>query len=123
MSEHVHAYDDASYEEIARRDTGLRLLLTLLFGVIAGILETLVGLIVLFEVLWTLLTKRAPGIEVRGLANRIITYYYRIGRYLTYNESRPPFPFGEFPPAMEGDAFRAADRESEALGVELPNER
>jgi hypothetical protein len=63
------------------------------------------AVIVVFELAWTLVTKHAPSPQVRELANRIIAYYYRIGRYLTYNEPRAPFPFAEFPQALEPDAW------------------
>jgi hypothetical protein len=69
-------------------------------------MRTVLALIVVFELLFTLITRRPPGTRVRELANRISTYYYRLLRYLTYNESRVPFPFSDFPEPLEPDAFR-----------------
>ncbi len=103
--------------EVDRRDTGIRIALTLLFVLIAALIESVLSGIVVFELLWTLITKEAPSPRVRELANRIVGYYYRIGRYLTYNESRVPFPFTDFPRALEGDAWNPEDRESDALGL------
>lgn len=102
---------------VPRRDTLLRVLLSLLFVVIAGIVETLLAVIVVFELAVALVTERPPSTRVRELANRIVSYYYRIGRYLTYNESRIPFPFDELPEPVEPDAFRADDSEARALGL------
>lgn len=109
--------DDYLEDEVDRGETGIRILLTLLFALIATVIESVIGVIVIFELLWTLLTKQAPSPRVREFANRIISYYYRIGRYLTYNESRVPFPFSDFPAAIEGDAWNPEERESEALGL------
>lgn len=109
--------DDDLSNEVDRVDTGIRILLTLLFALAATVIESLIGVIVVFELLWTLLTKQAPSPRVREFANRIISYYYRIGRYLTYNESRVPFPFSDFPAAVEGDAWSPQERESETLGL------
>ena len=103
--------------EIDRVDTGIRLGLTLLFVLIAAAIETVLTVVVAFELVWTLVTKRAPKPRVRELANRIVAYYYRIGRYLTYNDSRVPFPFTDFPRPVEPPAFDPADRESEAIGL------
>jgi hypothetical protein len=108
---------DLADEEIERRETGLRMLLTLLYVLIAAVLDSVLGVIVVFQLLWSLITRTPPGRPVRDLANRIIAYYYRIGRYLTYNDSRPPFPFSEFPEPVEPGRWRADEPESDALGL------
>ena len=118
MAEDVGAYaDEEDGDEIQRRDTGFRIGLTVLFVLVSEVLRSLLGLIILFELIVALITKRPPSARVRELANRIVAYSYRIGRYLTYNESRVPFPFAEFPDAIEADAWRADETESDALGM------
>ena len=118
MAEDVRgAVDEYGEDEVDRGETGIRIALTVLFALIAAVLRTALGLIVIFELLWTLVTKLSPSPRLRDFANRIIAYYYRIGRYMTYNESRVPFPFTDFPAALEGDAWSPDDRESEALGL------
>ncbi len=102
---------------VPRGETGLRIGLTVLFVVVASVVETLLAVIVLFELISTLATERPPSPRIRDLANRIISYYYRVGRYLTYNESRVPFPFSDFPDPVEPDAFSTEDSESSALGI------
>jgi hypothetical protein len=117
-----HAEDDPRSDgEIPRTETLIRLALTLLFALVAGAIRTVIGLLVLFELGWTLVTRRPPGERVRELANRIVAYHYKILRYVTYNESRVPFPFSDFPQPLEPDAFRPEDRDSEAIG--LPQDR
>jgi len=104
-------------QRIRRGDTGLRILLSLLFALIGGVLETVLWLIVIFQLIVALATQRPPSPRVREFANRILSYYYRLGRYLTYNESRVPFPFSDFPDAIEGDAWDPDETESQALGI------
>ncbi len=87
--------------EIERTDTGLRILYSLLFWLIAGVLRAVLGLLIVFDLLDTLVTGQLPPERVRQLGNRIIAYFYRVGRYLTYNESALPFPFSEFPAEIE----------------------
>ena len=110
----------ASEGEIDRKDTGIRILLTILFALIVGVIDAALGLIILFALLWALITKQPPGVGVRALANRIIAYYYRIGRYLTYNESLVPFPFSDFPEVLEESRWTPDPRESESLGLARP---
>ncbi len=88
-------------EEMDRGETGIRVLYTLLFWVITQVLGTVLGFLVLFELLHVLITQRPPPERVREFANRAISYFYRIGRYVTYNEPELPFPFAEFPAEIE----------------------
>ena len=110
----------AEDEYIPRRDTGLRILLTILFVIIGSVIETLLAVIVIFELIVALGTQRTPSARVRELANRVVSYYYKLGRYITYNESRVPFPFADFPEAVEPDGWVANESESKALGIPPP---
>jgi hypothetical protein len=90
--------------EIERGETGVRALLTLLFFIVARLVGYVLFIIILFELLYVAVTKNPPPERVRGFANRAVSYAYRIGRYLTYNEPDRPFPFNEFPPELEPPA-------------------
>jgi len=87
--------------QIERKETGIRILLTLLFVVILSVAESVLGVVILFELAFALITRQPPGERVRRFANRTLSYLYHIVRYLTYNESEPPFPFSDFPPELE----------------------
>ncbi len=104
-------------ERIPRRETGFRILLSLLFVLIGSVLETVLAVIVIFQLIAALGSQRPPSRRVRQFANRIISYYYKLGRYVTYNESRVPFPFSDFPEAIEADAWNPEETESGALGI------
>ncbi len=82
---------------IDRFDTGMRLLFTVLFFVIVRVVETVLLVAVGFELLYALVTEREPSHEVRRFARRALDYLVEIGRYVTYNQTEPPFPFAPFP--------------------------
>ena len=87
--------------EIERGTTGVRFLLTILFVVIARVVETVLLVVIVFELLYTLITMSPPPERVRGFGNRTLSYIYRILRYLTYAEPSAPFPFVDFPEEVE----------------------
>jgi hypothetical protein len=88
-------------QEIERGETGVRILYTLLFFVIARVVETVLLVVILYEIVYTLITQSPPTEGVRSFANRTVSYFYRIGRYLTYNDPEPPFPFTDLPSEVE----------------------
>jgi len=92
---------------IKRGATGIRILLTLLFAIISRVVGLLLTVIVIFELGVALVTRRPPSRKIRDFANQVCTYLYRLTRYLTYNEDEPPFPFTDFPEALEAptDAY------------------
>jgi len=87
--------------EIDRAATGVRIVLTLLFALIVRVVELLLTVLVLFELGFTLVTRQPPRRTIRDFANQVCAYLYRVTRYLTYNEAEPPFPFTDFPEALE----------------------
>lgn len=91
--------------QIERKETAVRVLVTLLFVVIAEVVvEVILGVVILFDLAYTLITKQLPPERVRRFANRTISYLYRILRYLTYNDTERPFPFSDFPLEVESSA-------------------
>jgi hypothetical protein len=100
--------------QITRKETVIRILLTLLFVVIvARVIEVMLAVVILFEVVYALMTRRPPGERVKRFANRTLSYLYRITRFLTYNEAAPPFPFADFPSEVEPPAPLHQRREEE----------
>lgn len=84
-----------------RRKTGIRILATLFFAIVVwSILETIVFATVLFQIIYALIVTR-PNVWLIGFANRTIAYFYRVMRYLTFNEDEVPFPFSQFPAEIE----------------------
>ncbi len=99
---------ETSPDEVARTETGIRILLSLLFMVAVRVVGLVLFVVIVFELLYTLITQRRPGDEVRRFARRALDYAVASVRYLTYNDDEPPFPFADFPretepPARNGD--------------------
>ncbi|MGD0971971.1 MAG: DUF4389 domain-containing protein [Desulfobaccales bacterium] len=92
--------NDQTQEPRSRDRFAIRLLYTLLFPPIYGICNFLVLLTTLFQFALLLITLKHSE-PVRSFANRVISYEYRIWRYVSLNSSQRPFPFAEFPPAVE----------------------
>jgi hypothetical protein len=85
---------------VSRGPIALRLLNTLLFMIIFCIVKAIIFLTVLFQYAYLLVALKHSE-PVRTFANKLITYGYRLWRYITLNENRRPFPFTEFPGEME----------------------
>jgi len=100
-SSEIENPDEIDRNEIDRGDTGLRIAFTLLFFIIARLVEGLLFILVLFELGVALITRREPSQAVRRVGNQLISYLVRIGRYITYNEPEPPFPLQEFPEELD----------------------
>ncbi|MGD0829034.1 MAG: DUF4389 domain-containing protein [Desulfobaccales bacterium] len=87
-------------EPRSRNQIVIRLLYTLLFPPIYGICNFLVMLTTLFQFALLAITLQHSE-PVRSFANRVISYEYRLWRYVSLNSSQRPFPFAEFPPELE----------------------
>lgn len=96
-------------EVIERSSTVIRILLTLLFAVIWSVAEAVLTVVVAFSLIWALVTRQAPPQPLREFSNRLVAYSYRIWRYMTYGEANVPFPFSEFPNAVEPTRELGAD--------------
>ena len=91
---------EAKENTVTRGQIAVRLLYTLLFLVVFEIVKGIVFLTILFQYVCLLVTMKHSE-PVRTFTNKVITYAYRISRYMTLNETPRPFPFAEFPGEME----------------------
>ena len=115
--EHFEAGDPQRFEDdpmpsprIERKDTGTRVALSILFGVIWSLVESGLFVIVVFGLIWSLVTQQAPPLRLRQFSNRLVSYSYEIWRYLTQNDPTAPFPFSDLPEAREEPADLGQDR-------------
>ena len=86
---------DVSIKEIA-----IRLLYTILFLIILGIVVFIVKVVFVFQYIY-LFSTRNPNEAVRQFSNKLSSYGYRVFRYITLNENQRPFPFSEFSAELE----------------------
>lgn len=92
--------NDHPQEAVSRSQIGIRLLYTILFLPIYGICNALVVLTTVFQFALLFITRQHSE-PVRTFANRVISYAYRVWRYVSLNSSQRPFPFAEFPEDLE----------------------
>jgi hypothetical protein len=88
-------------ERISRGRTAARIGLSLIFVLLARVAEGVLGAVIVFELLYALVTERPPSVEVRRFANRVLSYLVEVARYLTCASDAPPFPFADFPPELD----------------------
>ena len=87
-------------EEVSLHWVGVRLLYTLLFMLIFSITETIIQLTLVFQFVH-LFFMRKQNEQVRAFSNKASTYAYKVLRYVTMNEDQRPFPFTDWPKALE----------------------
>ncbi len=92
--------NDEPQETLTRKAIAIRLLYTLLYAAIFMVVKTIILLITLFEYFLLLVTLQHNE-PARVFANKVATYAYRLMRYMTLSENQRPFPFSEFPAAIE----------------------
>jgi len=82
--------------DVSRKQIAIRLLYTVLFLFILGIVVVIVKLVIFFQFIF-LFSTRKPNESVRQFSNKLSSYGYQLFRYITLNESQRPFPFTDFP--------------------------
>ncbi len=92
--------NDEPKSTVSRGQIAVRLVFTLLFIALYSVLNIIVILTILVQYVFLFITLQHSE-PVRIFANKVISYAYRIRRYITLNENRRPFPFTEFPEEME----------------------
>jgi len=85
---------------VSRKQIFIRLLYTILFLIIQGIVITIVEVLFVFQFIYFFSTRQ-PNESVRQFTNRLSTYGYRVFRYITLNENQRPFPFNDLPQELE----------------------
>ncbi len=85
---------------VSRTQIVIRLLYTLLFLIVFGIVHALINLATAFQYIFALITLK-PNEPVRRFANQVAAYGYRVMRYLTLNDNVRPFPFSDLPQEMD----------------------
>lgn len=93
-----------------RKEVGVRLLYTLLFTVVLGLLKGIVVVAVMFQYLYVLVTGTLCE-PVREFSSRLSFYTYRVMMYMTLGSNGKPFPFTDFPDDPEGPVSRVNFRD------------
>ncbi len=92
--------NDQAQPPLTRGQIVERLVITLLFLPLIGILNAIIMLAILFQYIFLLVTLKHCE-PVRVFTNKVIAYGYRVWRYTSLNENRRPFPCTELPGEIE----------------------
>ena len=91
---------DVMETTLSRKDILVRLLYAILFLLVFEIIKLIIQITVVFQYIYLFITL-SNNDSVRNFSNKLSTYAYDVMRYLTLNKNQRPFPFNDFPPAME----------------------
>ena len=98
----------ADVEELSFQEIGIRLIYSLLFLIIFALVETIVQITVFFQFIHLFFVRREND-AVRDATNKLSTYAYKVLRYLTMNDHQCPFPFTDWPEALEPPEGKGID--------------
>jgi len=102
--------------EVDRMEAVVRAVYSLLFTLAISLLNSVLFILVVFQLVYSLVTERVPNERVQAFGNSIVAYYYQMLRYLTHNDSLIPFPFSDFPAPVEpGRPAYAPARSTETI--------
>jgi len=67
----------------------------LIFAVIAGVVRTLIWVVVLLQIASALLAGK-PNQHILGFGQKLAAYLYHIMLFMTFNTDTVPFPFSDW---------------------------
>ena len=88
--------DEELKQNLRNRATWLRAFYMVLFTVFYGVVEIVIGVVVLFQLLSVLFTGDTNW-RLLTLGQNLSTYVYQIMLFLTFNSDERPYPFGDWP--------------------------
>ena len=94
---------------VERVDTGFRILESIFFAIVFRLVESLIAAVVIFQLGYSLVTERPPSDRIMEFGNRLSSYAYQLFRYMTHNSCERPFPFSDFPQALEASSWPYAE--------------
>ena len=86
---------------IERTEVAFRLLYSVIFAIVLGLIRPLAFALAIFQLIYTFVTEGEPPQRTRELGNTLAVYDYRILRFILHADSERPFPFSDWPSALE----------------------
>lgn len=81
---------------LTNKGTWMRLIYMIFFTVIFNVAELVIGVVVVVQFFFKLLTGRANE-RLQNLGHKLAAYIQQIIRFLTFYTEDMPYPFGEWP--------------------------
>jgi len=82
-------------ENLKQVSTWKRIGFILIFAVIAGVVRTLIWVVVLLQIASALLTGNTNE-HILGFGQKLAAYLYHIMLFMTFNTDTVPFPFSDW---------------------------
>lgn len=82
-------------DNLKQVSTWKRIGFILIFAVIAGVVRTLIWLVVLLQIASALLTGNTNQ-HILGFGQKLAAYLYHIMLFMTFNTDTVPFPFSDW---------------------------
>lgn len=95
------AQDSSEPAAVPRSITAERILNSILYVFILHLVVSVLALVVLFQLVYSLITMGPPIARLTRFADRITRYGFEIFQYMTYNSEHSPFPFRDLPAEHE----------------------
>lgn len=93
-------------ENLKQVGTWKRIGFILIFAVIAGVVRTLIWVVVLLQIASALITGNTNQ-HILGFGQKLAAYLYHIMLFMTFNTDTVPFPFSDW--GLTEDAIRDKD--------------
>lgn len=93
-------------DNLKQLSTWKRIGFILIFAVIAGVVRTLIWVVVLLQIAATLITGNTNQ-HILGFGQKLATYLYHIMLFMTFNTDQVPFPFSDW--ALTEEAISKKD--------------
>ena len=91
---------DSIKTNILTPDYWVRLLFMILFGVVLQVTSIVVGVVVVLQFIFALITG-SDNTNLRQLGASLTTYIAQTLSFLTYNSEEKPFPFSDWPDSKD----------------------
>lgn len=85
---------------VARKNIAVRTTFAIFFLMVWAVLSAMLLFLTLFQFAFLCLFARHNE-AIKGFSHVLVTYHYRVLRYLTLNENLKPYPFSKFPDPIE----------------------
>lgn len=95
--------DEEIKEKLSNTDTWIRGIYILLFMLILGVTKVIIGAMVIFQFLSSLVTGCANE-RIAEFGKTLATYIEQIILYLSYSSNEKPFPFNDWPTATQSSS-------------------
>ncbi|NOQ65061.1 MAG: DUF4389 domain-containing protein [Methyloprofundus sp.] len=87
--------DEELNNNLKQVSTWKRIGFILIFAVIAGVVRTLIWVVVILQIIYALVTGN-KNTHILGFGQKLVAYLYHVMLFMTFNTDQIPFPFSDW---------------------------